>query len=185
MKLSLQKQSVFPWVIWAFLCNVPLFSSFMFFFLTLIQLCSIFQPFSFEHILNWAIPVFQKGSKEKKEKKEIRIGYLFEFFFFFQKSMYFCDDLVDLSWWGHIFFLIITFYFQKEKSIDPYGCTHPATVSAHRVSAPFRRWLLTGHKSNKVCAATCYHCIPESCLLLLLFKRMSCKGKVLTDKYRE
>lgn len=187
MKLSLQKQSVFPWVIWAFLCNVPLFSPFMFFFLTLIQLCSIFQPFSFEHILNWAIPVFQKGSKEKKkkEKKEIRIGYLFEFFFFFQKSMYFCDDLVDLSWWGHIFFLIITFYFQKEKSIDPYGCTHPATVSAHRVSAPFRRWLLTGHKSNKVCAATCYHCIPESCLLLLLFKRMSCKGKVLTDKYRE
>lgn len=78
-------------------------------------LCSIFQPFSFEHILNWAIPVFQKGSKEKKEKKEIRIGYLFEFFFFFQKSMYFCDDLVDLSWWGHIFFSHNYFLLSKRK----------------------------------------------------------------------
>lgn len=185
MKLSLQKQSVFPWVIWAFLCNVPLFSPFMFFFLTLIQLCSIFQPFSFEHILNWAIPVFQKGSKEKKEKKEIRIGYLFEFFFSSRSQCIFVMTLLIWAGEATFFFLIITFYFQKEKSIDPYGCTHPATVSAHRVSAPFRRWLLTGHKSNKVCAATCYHCISESCLLLLLFKRMSCKGKVLTDKYRE
>lgn len=111
MKLSLQKQSVFPWVIWAFLCNVPLFSPFMFFFLTLIQLCSIFQPFSFEHILNWAIPVFQKGSKEKKEKKEIRIGYLFEFFFFLPEVNVFLwwpcwFELVRPHFFSHNYFLL-------------------------------------------------------------------------------
>lgn len=185
MKLSLQKQSVFPRVIWAFLCNVPLFSPFVFFFPSLLSSCApYFSPFRLSTFWIELSQCFKRAARRKKKRKKLgQVIYLS--FFFFQKSMYFCDDLVDLSWRGHIFFLIITFYFQRDKSIDPYGCTHPATVSAHRVSAPFRRWLLTGHKSNKVCAATCYHCIPESCLLLLLFKRMSCKGKVLTDKYRE